>query len=219
MNILIACEESQEVCKAFRARGQNAFSCDIQECSGGHKEWHIKNDVLKIIEPVYKENIGKYESINFNTQDGKEHSIEKWDMIIAHPPCTYLTNAAARHLYPKGIINKDRMIKGFAAKEFFMTILNARCEKICIENPVPSKVFELPKYTQIIQPYEYGHPYKKRTCLWIKNLPLLQPTKILEIRESTKIAGNWYNKGGKERQKNRSKTFQGIAEAMAAQWC
>lgn len=150
--------------------------------------------------------------------DGQEHSVsDRWDLIIAHPPCTYLSNAGARFLYPKGILNEDRLKLGLIAKEFFMKIYNADCEKIAVENPIPSKVYELPKYTQTIQPYEYGIHIRKKTCLWLKPL---QPTDILpkEKRQSTKIAGNWFNKGGKERQKNRAKTFPGIAKAMAEQW-
>lgn len=194
MKILIACEESQTVCKAFRAKGHEAYSCDILPCSGGHPEWHIKGDAL----------VEAYSG--------------KYDMMIAHPPCTYLSNAGARFLYPKGILNEERLEKGLEAKVFFLDLLNAPIEKICVENPVQSLCYGIEKYTQTIEPYYFGHPFKKKTCLWLKNLPLLQPTNLLEKPESTKIAGNWFNKGGKERQKNRSKTFQGIAEAMAEQW-
>lgn len=211
MKILIACEESQRVCTAFREKGHEAYSCDIQECSGGHPEWHILGDVLSILNGNAK----------FITQDGKTHEISgKWDMIIAHPPCTFLSNAGARHLYKGGVLQQDRLKKGLEAKEFFMQFVNADCDKIAIENPIPSTVFGLPKYSQAIQPYEHGHPFKKKTCLWLKNLPKLRPTNLIPIEkcESTKIAGNWYNKGGKDRQKNRSKTFWGIARAMAEQW-
>lgn len=194
MRILIACEESQAVCKAFRAKGHEAYSCDILPCSGGHPEWHIQGDALKV---AYGEH---------------------WDMMIAHPPCTYLSNAGARFLYPKGVLNEERLQKGLEAKAFFLNLLNAPIEKICVENPIQSRVFEIEKYTQTIEPYYFGHPFKKKTCLWLKNLPLLQPTNLLEKPESTRVAGNWFNKGGKERQKNRSKTFQGIADAMAGQW-
>jgi len=194
MKILIACEESQTVCKAFRAKGHEAYSCDILPCSGGHPEWHIQGDA---IEEAYS---GKY------------------DVMIAHPPCTYLSNAGARFLYPKGILNEDRLKLGLEAKEFFMKLLDAPIEKIAVENPVQSKVFRIQKYDQTIEPYFFGHPFKKKTCLWLKNLPPLKPTDILEKPQSTKITGNWFNKGGKERQKNRSKTFQGIADAMAEQW-
>ena len=214
MKILIACEESQTVCKAFRAKGHEAYSCDILPCSGGHPEWHIQDDVLK-------------------------HLDEGWDMMIAHPPCTYLSNCGARFLYPKGILNGDRFIKGMEAKKFFMKLLNAPIEKICVENPVSSKIFEMPQWTQEIQPYQFGHPYTKKTRLWLKGLPLLKATEKLENYssflpsntggkkrgqktqrglQSTKIAGNWFNKGGIERQINRSKTFPFIADAMAEQW-
>lgn len=193
MRVLVACEESQEVCKAFRELGHEAYSCDIQDCSGGHPEWHLKQDVIPLLE-------------------------QEWDLIIAHPPCTYLSNAGARHLYPHGLLNMERYEKGLEAKEFFMKFLNCKCEKVCVENPLPSKIFRLPDYSQIIQPYEFGHPYKKKTLLWLKNLPRLKPTCIVECPQSTKIAGNWFNAGGKDRQKNRAKTFSGIAKAMAEQW-
>ena len=217
MKVLIACEESQAVCKAFREKGHEAYSCDIIECSGGHPEWHILGDVLDVLSPTTK--FDWNDTIEFETMDGKYHVIEgKWDMIIAHPPCTYLSNAGARFLYPKGVLNEDRLRLGLEAKEFFMALYNADCEKICVENPTPSRVYELPKYTQVIQPYQFGHPVQKRTCLWLKGLAPLQPTDIVEERQSSKIPGNWFNKGGKERQKNRAKTFPGIAKAMADQW-
>jgi hypothetical protein len=191
--ILIACEESQEVCKAFRKLGHEAFSCDTLPCSGGHPEWHIQGDVLEQLD-------------------------KGWDLMIAHPPCTYLSNAGARFLYPKKVLNIKRLKKGLEAKDFFMRLLHAPIKKVCVENPLPSTIFCMPKKSQVIQPYEHGHPVKKRTQLWIKNLPLLVPSDIVENKESTKRAGNWFNKGGKERQKNRSKTFRGIAKAMAEQW-
>lgn len=220
MKVLIACEESQRVCTAFRERGHQAFSCDIEDCSGGHPEWHIKGDVLKVLNPAKQAISGDdWYGFKFRTQDGALHCIDgKWDLIIAHPPCTYLSNAGARFLYPKGVLNEDRLKLGLAAKEFFMQLYNADCDKICVENPIPSRVFGLPKYSQTVQPYEHGHPFKKKTCFWLKNLPLLRPTDIVDVRESTKIAGNWFNKGGKDRQKNRAKTFEGIAKAMSQQW-
>lgn len=211
MKVLVACEESQRVCTAFRERGHEAYSCDIIDCSGGHPEWHIKQDVLPLLNG----------NCNFQTADKKQHEIKgEWDLIIAHPPCTYLSNAGARFLYPKGELNKERLKKGLAAKEFFMAFYNANCNKICIENPIPSKIYELPQYSQTVQPYEHGHPFSKKTCLWLKGLENLKPTNIIpkEKRQSTKIAGNWFNKGGKERQRNRAKTFEGIANAMAEQW-
>jgi len=182
---------SGRVRDAFKALGHDAWSCDIlpTEVAGNH----IQGDALEVM-------------------------TWGWDLMIAHPPCTYLSNAGARHLYPKGQLNPDRLAKGLSAKELFMGLLNAPIEKICVENPIPSKVFNLPQYGQVIQPWEYGHPFSKKTCLWLKNLPPLMPTDIVGKTESTKVPGNWFNKGGKQRQINRSVTFQGIADAMAAQW-
>ena len=209
INILVACEESQRVCEAFRKLGGKAYSCDIIECSGGHPEWHIMQDVIPLLNG----------GCSFKTMDGVEHSIDgKWDLIIAHPPCTYLSNAGARFLYPKGVLNEERLAKGMVAKDFFMHFYNADCDRIAIENPIPSKVYGLPPYTQTIQPWMFGHPVQKKTCLWLNGLPELQPTNVVEERQSTKIPGNWFNSGGKERQKNRAKTFPGIAKAMAEQW-
>ena len=209
MKVLIACEESQRVCAEFWRLGHEAYSCDIQECSGGRPEWHIKQDVLPLLNGRCR----------FETMDGQHHEISgRWDLIIAHPPCTYLSNAGARFLYPKGVLNEERLKLGLEAKEFFMAFYNADCEKICIENPTPSRVYGLPKYTQVIQPWMFGHPVQKRTCLWLKGLEPLKPTEIVEERQSSKVPGNWFNKGGKERQQNRAKTFPGIAKAMAEQW-
>ena len=208
MRVLVACEESQEVCKAFRAKGHEAYSCDIQEPSGGHPEWHICGDVLPLLNG----------SCEFTTMDGVKHCINsKWNLLIAHPPCTYLSNAGARFLYPKGVLNEERLRKGIEATHFFMAFYYADCEHIAIENPVPSSVYMLPKYSQIIQPWMFGHPVQKKTCLWLKGLNELKPTDITEERQSSKIS-NWFNHGGKDRQKNRAKTFPGIARAMAEQW-
>ena len=195
MKILIACEESQTVCKAFREKGHEAYSCDILPCSGGHPEWHIQGDAL----------IEAYSG--------------KYDMMIAHPPCTYLSNAGAPHLFRGGILNEQRYKNGLDGKEFFLKLLNAPIEKICVENPTPSKIFELPPHTQVIQPFEHGHPFQKRTLLWLKNLSIIKPTNLINERESTTNA-EWFNRGsvGVKRQIRRSKTFQGIADAMADQW-
>ena len=191
MRVLIACEMSGRVRDAFKALGHDAWSCDIlPTLQPGN---HIQGDALEVVK-------------------------WGWDLMIAHPPCTYLSNAGARHLYPQKVLNTDRLQKGLTAKELFMALWEAPIERICIENPVPSKVFGLPPYGQVIQPWEFGHPFSKKTCLWLKGLPPLMPTDIVGKTESTKVAGNWFNKGGKERQINRSVTFQGIADAMAAQW-
>ena len=211
MKILVACEESQAVTAELRKLGHEAYSCDIIECSGGHPEWHIMQDVLPLLSG----------NCEFTTCDGQAHKVEgKWDLLIAHPPCTFLSNAGARYLYPKGVLNKSRYASGIKAREFFMKFYNADCDRIAIENPIPSKIYQLPKYTQTIQPYEHGHNFSKKTCLWLQGLPKLKPTNIIskDKVQSTKIAGNWFNKGGLDRQKNRAKTFPGIAKAMAEQW-
>lgn len=221
MKILVACEESQAVTKELRRLGHEAYSCDIIECSGGHPEWHILGDALKVLNPIYIEDVApedRCKGIEFCTCDREYHFVEKWDMIIAHPPCTYLSNAGARFLYPKGVLNEERLAKGLEAKEFFMKFINADCDRIAVENPIPSKVYGLPPYTQTVQPWMFGHPVQKKTCFWLKGLKPLEPTTIVEERQSTKIPGNWFNHGGKERQKNRAKTFPGIAKAMAEQW-
>ena len=191
MRVLIACEFSGVVRDAFRARGHDAMSCDLLPTERPGPHYH--GDVFDIID------------------DG-------WDMMIAHPPCTYLSNAGARHLYPGGVLNKDRLCLGLEAKRFFMRLLESGIGRVCIENPVPSKVFGLPPYSQIVHPWMFGHPFQKRTCLWLRDLPILVASEIVVSAQSTKIAGNWFNRGGLCRQQNRAKTFPGIAAAMAEQW-
>lgn len=217
MNILVACEESQRVTTEFRRLGHNAFSCDIIDQSGGHPEWHIMQDVLPLLNG----------DCVFETMDGQEHEVVgKWDMIIAFPPCTYLTNAGARHLWKGHKLNEERYAKGLAAKEFFMQFYNADCEMIAIENPTPSRIYELPEKTQVIQPYQFGHPFTKRTQLWLKGLPKLEPTNIVEPERTFCPSGSYSKKHNekhkgiftKDRARNRSKTFPGIAKAMAEQW-
>lgn len=202
MRILVACEESQAVTIELRRLGHEAYSCDIQDCYGGHPEWHIKGDALELLKM-------------------------KWDMIIAHPPCTYLTSASAVRLKPHGVMDEERLAKGRQAAEFFMKIWNADCPRIAIENPTPIKRFGLPQYTQRIEPYYFGDPWRKRTCIWLKNLPPLLPTEIVEPqglwvgstsgrRDATVYSR--YKLRSKRSQKERSKTFPGIARAMAEQW-
>lgn len=217
MNVLVACEESQRVTIEFRKQGHNAFSCDILEPSGGHEEWHIQGDVLPLLngDCVVK------------TMDGTEHEIVgRWDMIIAFPPCTYMTNAGAVRMRVKGVLQKDRFNKAMEAKRFFMQFYNADCERVAIENPTPMKIVGLPPYTQAIQPYEFGEPYSKRTCLWLRGLPSLMATCL--VPEHTPWVNGGYKdshgnyrrfQGRKERDpRNRAKTFCGIAKAMAEQW-
>ena len=196
MKVLIACEFSGTVRDAFIAKGHDAISCDLLPTDSPGP--HYQGDIFDII------------------HDG-------FDLMIAHPPCTYLSNAGAKHLYKggQGKLNIKRFHHGLDSVAFFNKLITSEITKICVENPIPSTVFYdygLPKYIQTVQPFEHGHPFQKKTCLWLKNLPVLIPTKIVNERENTKRSGNWFNTGGKDRQKNRAKTFQGIADAMAEQW-
>lgn len=217
MKVLVACEESQAVTKELRRLGHEAYSCDIIECSGGHPEWHIMQDVLPLLNG----------NCEFVSMDGEKHVIDgNWDMLIAHPPCTYLTNAGARHLWKGGVLNEERYAKGIEAKAFFMAFLNADCKKIAVENPTPSRVFELPKHSQTIQPWQFGHPYTKRTNLWLKGLSHLLHTDVVKPVATWCPSGSYSGKHAEkhrgmfttDRARNRSKTFPGIAKAMAEQW-
>lgn len=189
MNVLVACEESQTVCKAFLQFGVNAFSCDIKDCSGGMPERHLKGDCFQFIE--HPELIG----------------IKNWDLLIAHPPCTYLAKSGACN----NQIDPSRIEKGFSAAQFFYRLWNCGIPRICIENPVPQRRFGLPPYSQTVQPYQFGDPYSKLTLLWLKGLPPLISTvpsydeyeSWCSIHRSATI---------------RSKTFPGIAYSMAQQW-
>lgn len=216
MKILVACEESQAVTIEMRKRGHEAYSCDIEPCSGGYPEWHLQVDALELLKM-------------------------KWDMIIAHPPCTYLTVSGNRWFsvekYGEKAVKRaeDRQ----SAFEFFMNFVNADCEHIAIENPVGYMNTHYRAPDQIIQPYQFGHPYTKKTCLWLKGLPKLKPTDILErpstgwenqqfdkngryggygSKWGTHENGKWRKYGDPEVAKQRSKTFPGIARAMAEQW-
>lgn len=224
LKVLVACEESQAVCKAFRELGHEAYSCDIQECSGGHPDLHHMGDVLPLIN-------GRCE---FETMDGRKHSIDgKWDLLIAHPPCTYLTVTGNRWFNVERYGEKaiERAKNREDAIDFFFAFVNADCDYIAIENPVGviSTVYRKPD--QIIQPYEYGHHARKKTCLWLKGLPLLQPTDVVDPGEilhggysvgahadGRDANGKWLRFSDPEIAKLRSKTFPGIAKAMAEQW-
>lgn len=194
MRVLVACEESQRVCMAFRDRGHIAFSCDLQECSGGFPQYHIKGDCWSVIE---------------------SHS---WDLIIAHPPCTYLSKAGANLLLKSGGIIKDsrRYDAMLAAREFFMRFYNLEGVRLCIENPIPMARCNLPMHSQTIQPYEFGDPYTKKTLLWLKNLPYLMPYNYGYNNRSLLGILSWTSVFHDS--KNRSKTFPGIVSAMATQW-
>lgn len=229
MKVLVACEESQRVCTEFRKLGHEAYSCDIEPCSGGHPEWHIQDDVLPLLNG----------NCDFQTVNGDlHHLIGKWDMIIAFPPCTHLAVSGARHFEKKRVDGRQR--EGI---EFFCKFFEADCDFVSIENPVNiisgdyipkwfpdlTEKYKLPiKPTQIIQPYEFGDPHKKTTCLWLKGLPKLQPTNIVDpklvsyiCKSGKKVTFSEYMVRGFEngdRAKHRSKTFLGIANAMAEQW-
>lgn len=202
MRVLVACEESQTVCKAFRERGHEAFSCDIQECSGGHPEWHIHDDVIY-------------------------HLNEGWDLMIGHPPCTYFSRAGFHFIYKKPE-RKEQLEKAF---EFVKALWNAPIERIALENPIGWLNTNWRKPSQTIHPWYFGDGEMKETCLWLKNLPRLNglteiamnPAKFHPKPESSRIGsdGKMKNKYFMSRAKNakeRSKTFPGIARAMAEQW-
>ncbi len=209
MKILVACEESQRVCTAFRAKGHEAYSCDIVMCSGNHPEWHIWSNVTPLLNG----------DCTFRTCDGQAHTVTgKWDMILAFPPCTYLSRAGSTSLFRKSGMDQERYDRGQRAASFFRSILDADCDKICIENPVPIKIFGLPEPTQIIQPYYFGVPVSKMTLLWLKGLPFLCPTNVVEPQYTFTTYPLFKNGKGKYKQKNRSKTFEEIAEAMALSW-
>lgn len=220
MKVLVACEESQRVCIEFRKLGHEAYSCDIIDCSGGHPEWHIKQDVIPLLNGNCK----------FQTVDGVWHSVDgKWDIIIAFPPCTYLTVTGNRWF------NVDRYgyraIKRRECREeaimFFMMFVNADCDRIAIENPVGVMSTTYRKPDQVIHPYMFGDPERKQTCIWIKGLNPLEPTNIVQpmvirYKNGKGTDSPWHMSTiglpPVERAKARSKTFPGIAKAMAEQW-
>lgn len=229
-NILIACEESQTICKEFRKLGFNAYSCDILECSGGHPEWHFNDDALKVIR-----NKGGV------TQSGENVKVEKWDMMIAHPPCTFLAVSGAKWYYhpdDKDLpVEKRRPHPKFPNRvkdredgaKFFLDLINSDIKYIAVENPIGYMNTNYRKPDQTVHPYMFGDEASKATCLWLKGLPLLKPTNIVGKGEviqfsSGKKMQKWYNdalvktKTKEERQRLRSKTFKGIAEAIANQW-
>lgn len=205
MKVLVACEESQTVCKAFRERGHEAYSCDIQEPSGGHPEWHILGDALKAIDGG-----------QIVTMDGKAHDVGKWDLLIAHPPCTHLAVSGMRW-FSEGV--KPLSLK-YDAAAFFLKFAEAPIEHIAIENSVSIMSTLYRKPDQIINPWQYGHPEQKKTCLWLKNLSLLRETNnvyeyMMTLPEKERARIWWLGSG---HAKERSKTFFGIAKAMAEQW-
>lgn len=225
MKVLIACEESQTVCTAFRERGHEAYSCDVIPCSGGHPEWHVMGDCLNILSGG-----------RFVTMDRTIHYVERWDMIIAHPPCTYLTISGNRwfNVERYGDAARQRYKDRYSAIVFFMEMITADADMVAVENPIGIMNTCYRKADQIIQPFMFGHPYAKSTCLWLKNLPPLMPTQWEEperIHSKGKTGGysgpSWMVKdeNGKvlswrdpRTKRARSKTYEGIAKAMAEQW-
>ena len=197
--VLIACEYSQVECTAFREVGAVAFSSDLLPAKS-HPEWHVVGDCRQLVTTPVK----------FRTQDGKRHMVPHWDLIIAHPPCTYLSRAAAAYLYTNSELQPERYRLGLEAKAFFDECLAFPAPHVCVENPTPFKIFNLPPPDDIVQPYEHGHKWRKRTLLWLKNLPPLLPTLFVDKPRSF----TYVKKGGKAR----SRSFEGIARAMASQW-
>lgn len=212
MKILVACEESQRVCISFRQAGFDAWSCDLLDQSGGYPEWHIRGDAIK------------------------EAYSGKYDMLIAFPPCTYISKAGALRMFPNRKLDQKRFGKAMEAKKFFLDLLHSPIKHIAIENPTPLKIVKMPNHTQAIQPYQFGDPFTKRTLLWLKNLPCLRPTIVIDdYRKWTKptpwvrssahggsyqpvnVPVGWRNNGN-NRRTERSKTFWGIARAMSSQW-
>jgi len=219
MKVLIACEESQAVCKEFRARGHEAYSCDIISCSGGHPEWHIQGDALRVIDG----------NTSFVTEDGISHRIDgEWDLLIAHPPCTYLTVSGNRwfDVSKYGAKALQRQKDRREAAEFFMAFVNAKCQRIAIENPIGVMSTYYKKPDQVVHPYWFGDPERKATCLWLKGLPALVPTNMVEpvviTCKNGKTDSPWHmNTLGlpaEERRRLRSKTFPGLAKAIVEQW-
>ena len=220
MRILVACEESQRVTTELRNLGHEAYSCDIQPCSGGHKEWHIQQNVLPLLDG----------HCSFRTMDGLAHTIDaKWDLIIAHPPCTYLTVTGNRWFNEERYGDKARKRKQDReeAIQFFLAFANADCDRIAIENPVGVMSTHFRKPDQTVHPYMFGDPERKATCFWLKGLPLLQPTNVVEpvviqFKNGKGTDSPWHlntiSLPPAERSKARSKTFPGMAKAMAEQW-
>lgn len=201
INVLIACEESQAECMAFRALGFNAFSCDIQPCRPriGHPEWHIMGDVTPYLAG----------QAYFVTQSGDHYQISEWHLIIAHPPCTYISKVSSVHMVQHGQLNQDRFQKMQQAVRFFHLCLNAKAPFVAVENPIPMARAGLPRPSCFIHPAWYGVKYTKKTLYWLRNLPPLMPTCIYPNPKEFHKAS---------RGKYRSRTFPKVAEAIATQW-
>lgn len=200
INILIACEESQRECMAFRKRGFNAYSCDIIECGGKHPEFHINDDVARFLDGC----------TDFVTQDGTTHTVQTWHMIIAHPPCTYLCKVSSVQMVHKGVVNQQRYDKMLLARQFFFHCLNAKATYVAVENPRPMARARLPRPNAQVSPHNFGSRYSKATYYWLRNLPPLMYGAQLPSKPKSFCKSS--------RGKYRSRTFQEIAEAIAEQW-
>lgn len=200
LHVLIACEESQSECTAFRQLGHLAYSCDIQPCRpGGHPEWHIQADATPLLQ-------GR---VQFTTQDGQFHSVPRWDLIIAHPPCTYLCKVSSVHMWKDGQINEERLMQMIYARDFFMLCYNACAAHVAVENPLPMKRACLPQPSCFIHPSWFGVKYTKKTLYWLRNLPPIMPT----LEHPTPKCFVTASRG-----KYRSRTFPQVAMALAQQW-
>lgn len=243
MKVLVACEESQTICKAFRELGHEAYSADILDPTGGHPEWHIKGDVLKVLNPK-RDEFFDFDAITFKTMDGRDHLINHWDLIIAHPPCTYLSSVNNRHMSlrinpPEKVEARTKLMH--EAADFFMNFINADCDHIAVENPqgYMSRLYRKPDQT--IHPYQFADStndienyHMKRTCLWLKGLPLLETNDLPKpeplktyINIQGKVKRRYFEENhgviaGQKHKGNdasaRSKTFPGMAREMARQW-
>lgn len=200
LRVLIACEESQAECIAFRNLGHEAYSCDIQKCRpGGHPEWHIHSDVLPLLDGLQ----------DFLTQDNTPHHVDSWDLIIAHPPCTYLCKVSSVQLKHNGVFDSVRYCKLKMARDFFYRCLHAKATYVAVENPLPMALAQLPAPSCFIQPSWFGVKYTKKTLYWLRNLPPIVPT--LEYPNPKQLVRA-------SRGKYRSRTFPEVAQAIASQW-
>lgn len=200
LNVLIACEESQAECRAFRALGHHAYSCDIQSCrKGGRKDWHIKGDVTPYLDGVTQ----------FYTMDGRHHHLSRWHLIICHPPCTYLCKVSAVWMRRGGELDPDRFEKMQQGREFFFKCLNAKAPYVAVENPLPMAIARLPKPTCYLDPSWFGVKYTKKTLFWLKGLPPIMPV-IINPDAKCYVSAS--------RGKYRSRTFPQVAMAIATQW-
>lgn len=199
VNVLIACEESQAECKAFREAGFNAYSCDIQPSNGGHPEWHIHSDVSPFLDGL----------TTFTTESGEKVTLPRWHLIIAHPPCTYLCKVSSVHMRHDGQIVEERLIKMIHARDFFLHCMRADCDYLAVENPLPMRLAQLPPPDTFLHPYWFGVKYTKKTLYWLRNLPPIMP----ELEHSSPKQFVRASRG-----KYRSRTFPQVAAALARQW-